>query len=88
MNPSVGLTVLTSSPIILLTMVVFPALSKPLHTIYVRRNAQNKLGREDGWVVTHSIKMRSSLSLSRAFRSIDSIMPCSSVFSWALHVCR
>jgi hypothetical protein len=31
MKPSVGLTVLTSSPIIFFTMVVFPALSIPLH---------------------------------------------------------
>jgi hypothetical protein len=42
MNPSVGLTVLTSSFMTFLTIVVFPALSSPLRKlarlIYLREN--------------------------------------------------
>jgi hypothetical protein len=35
MNPNVGLTELTSSPMIFFTIVVFPALSKPLSRMSV-----------------------------------------------------
>ena len=45
MKPSVGLTVLTSSFIILFTIVVFPALSRPLD--HVRMAI--KLNRSDHW---------------------------------------
>ncbi len=66
MKPSVGLTVLTSSPIIFLTIVVFPALSRPL-------DRQQGAGPSSGTDTAHSISIRSSLSFSRAFRSIDNI---------------
>ena len=68
MNPRVGLTALTSSPIIRLTIVVFPALSRPLvilaivFLLYTTPYAP------------YSIKILISLSLSLAFRSIDSII--------------
>ena len=69
MKPRVGLTVLTSSPIILLTIVVLPALSRPLHY----RLATRPLLTRENDMNAHSIKMRSSLSLSLAFRRMDSI---------------
>lgn len=73
MKPRVGLTVLTSSPMIFFTMVVFPALSSPLdHAV---SSVQSWVGNEKR--VTHSIRIRSSLSLSRAFRKIDSIFSVS-----------
>jgi hypothetical protein len=64
MKPSVGLTVLTSSFMILLTIVVFPALSRPLFPSarQVRRPTS-----------TYSMSILISLSLSRAFLKIDSI---------------
>lgn len=67
-NPSVGLTVLTSSFIIFFTMVVLPALSSPLRgnhisTPYVRID-----------VCTYSIKILISLSFNRAFLNIESIL--------------
>ncbi len=64
MKPSVGLTVLTSSFMILLTIVVFPALSRPLFPSArpVRRPTS-----------TYSMSILISLSLSRAFLKIDSI---------------
>ena len=67
MKPRVGLTVLTSSPMIFLTMVVFPALSKPL----ARQETESK---RSICRASYSIKMRSSLSLSLAFRRIDSMV--------------
>lgn len=68
MKPSVGLTLLTSSFMIFLTMVVFPALSSPLaHMSLVE-------GSEVGGHGTYSIRTLISLSLSRAFLRIDSIL--------------
>lgn len=66
MKPNVGLTVLTSSLRIFFTIVVFPALSSPLHLVLdpLLPTAPSP---------THSIKMRISLSLSRALRRIDSM---------------
>lgn len=65
MKPKVGLTLFTSSSIIFLTIVVFPALSNPLP------GCQKK---PHQWVsATHSIRILISLSFRRAFRSIDSI---------------
>ena len=65
MNPSVGLTVFTSSPIIFLTIVVLPALSRPLLKCQPKSRTQGKFA--------HSIRMRISLSLRRALRKMDSI---------------
>lgn len=71
MNPSVGLTVLTSSPMMLLTIVVFPALSRPLApSPSVGVGPQAAQGRE--WEA-NSIRILISLSLTRALRRIDSI---------------
>ena len=67
MKPRVGLTVFTSSFIILFTIVVFPALSRPL-PMFV-----SKLLRW-GSKFPHSIKILISLSFSLAFRRIDSIL--------------
>ncbi len=72
MKPSVGLTVLISSPIILLTMVVLPALSRPLCSNSVRLLVEG-----DEWtdyMDPYSIRIRSSLSFSLAFRRMDSIL--------------
>ena len=66
MNPRVGLTVLTSSFMILFTIVVLPALSKPLIDLSVICSCQLKL--------TYSISIRISLSFRRAFRRIDNIL--------------
>ena len=66
-KPRVGLTVFTSSPIIFLTIVVLPALSRPLQEHHVRVQRAIAIG------LTHSIRIRNSLSLSRAFRRMDSI---------------
>lgn len=67
MKPRVGLTVFTSSFIILFTIVVFPALSRPL-PMFVSKllRLRSKF--------THSIKILISLSFSLAFRRIDSIL--------------
>jgi hypothetical protein len=67
-NPNVGLTVLTSSFMILLTIVVLPALSRPLQD-HQQPECQGRLERPD------SISTRISLSFRRAFLSIDSIFP-------------
>lgn len=67
MKPNVGLTVLTSSPKIFLTIVVFPALSKPLYSSCKHMLASLLH-------VTYSIRIRISLSLRRAFLNIDNIM--------------
>jgi hypothetical protein len=64
MKPSVGLTVLTSSPMIFLTMVVFPALSRPLSQISRFQRSER---------IAYSIKILISLSFSLAFRKIDNI---------------
>jgi len=66
MKPSVGLTLLTSSSMILLTIVVLPALSSPL--LKVSSDIVGP-GRP-----TYSIRMRISLSLSRAFRRTDNML--------------
>jgi hypothetical protein len=68
MKPSVGLTVLTSSFMIFLTMVVFPALSRPL----IRHSQRHSCSADGG--KNYSINMRISLSLRRALRSMDSMM--------------
>ena len=67
MNPSVGLTVLTSSFMILFTIVVLPALSRPLIDLSVICSCHLKS--------TYSISILISLSFSRAFRKIDNIFP-------------
>ena len=69
MKPRVGLTLLTSSFMIFLTMVVFPALSSPL------RNS-NLVANYESWKMgeTHNIKILISLSFNRAFRKIDNIL--------------
>lgn len=76
MNPSVGLTVLTSSFIIFLTMVVFPALSSPLWWVSVHVKSTRSQGD------TNSIKIRISLSFNRAFRKMDNILK--RVAGWTL----
>lgn len=68
MNPSVGLTLLTSSFMILFTMVVLPALSKPLESDQLSALKENSLSS------THSIRIRISLSFKRAFRRMDNIL--------------
>ena len=66
MKPNVGLTLFTSSFMIFFTMVVFPALSRPLpQSIFSDAIAASR---------TYSIKMRISLSFNRAFRNIDNIL--------------
>lgn len=42
-NPSVGLTVVTSSPIILFTMVVLPALSSPLYSVLIPNHRKKEI---------------------------------------------
>ena len=68
MNPSVGLTVFTSSFINRLTIVVLPALSNPLTEH--QQSWLNHLSRS-----TYSIRILISLSFSRALRKIESIVP-------------
>lgn len=65
-NPRVGLTLFTSSPIIFFTMVVFPALSSPLSK-WAPAIFDNK------YELPYSINIRISLSFRRAFRSIESM---------------
>ena len=67
MNPKVGLTVLISSFITLLTIVVLPALSKPLQY-------HGQLALITASSSTHSIRIRISLSFIRALRRIESIL--------------
>jgi hypothetical protein len=67
MNPKVGLTVLISSFMILLTIVVLPALSSPLI-----RSVTAAAGALES--VSYSINILISLSLSLAFLRIDSIL--------------
>ena len=66
MKPSVGDTLLTSSFMIRLTMVVLPALSRPLRP----------WSEDTNLVVaeSYSIKIRISLSFNLAFRRMDSIL--------------
>lgn len=66
MKPRVGLTVLTSSCIIFFTIVVFPALSRPLNLLGVEHS--------EDFGCAHSIRILMSLSFNRAFLSIDSIV--------------
>lgn len=73
MKPRVGLTVLTSSPIIFLTMVVLPALSRPLAQVSVSRPIEKST--KEGVQCSHSSSILSSLSFSLAFLSMDSIFP-------------
>lgn len=69
MNPSVGLTVVTSSFMICLTIVVLPALSRPLMSPRQQVHLYpESIGR------VYSIRTRISLSLRRAFRNMDNIM--------------
>ena len=65
-KPNVGLTVVTSSFIIRFTMVVLPALSRPLRYI-----SREPLGLKN---YPYSIRIRISLSFKRAFRSIDNMV--------------
>ncbi len=67
MKPNVGLTVLTSSFMTLFTIVVFPALSSPLS------RSQPCLPLKE-FYQSYSIRIRISLSFSRALRSMDSIL--------------
>ena len=86
-NPRVGLTVFTSSPMILLTIVVLPALSRPLMILLVQLSFlslslvfpyfhNNLIRSSDGASSsdTYSIKILSSLSFSLALRNMDSIL--------------
>lgn len=66
-NPRVGLTVVTSSFMICLTMVVFPALSRPLHYLLASTRTPDGEG-------IYSINIRISLSFRRAFRNMESIL--------------
>lgn len=75
MNPNVGLTVEVSSFMIHLTMVVFPALSRPLLTNY---NCEPEPFDD----MTYSISTLSSLSFSRDFRNMESILGSSCVAGW------
>lgn len=68
LKPSVGLTVLTSSFMTRFTIVVFPALSRPLYKAISEMIASCQR------LKAHSIKIRISLSFSRAFRRIDNIV--------------
>lgn len=74
MKPRVGLTVLTSSPMIFLTMVVLPALSRPLHLRVSILAVSDRCGEvtSSRWQ-SHSISILSSLSFSLAFLSMESI---------------
>lgn len=75
LNPRVGLTVLTSSPMIFLTIVVLPALSRPLQVrCQIESGPRSKSKRKKELTVAYSIKMRSSLSLSLAFRRMESMV--------------
>ena len=65
MKPKVGLTRFTSSFMIFFTIVVFPALSRPLLSVSKSAYMQPD---------TYSIKMRISLSFSLAFRKMDNIL--------------
>lgn len=75
-NPRVGLTVVTSSFIIRLTMVVLPALSRPLQSLASRPERPDQS--------SYSINIRISLSFKRAFRSMDNMAAKISrrVFFW------
>lgn len=70
MNPNVGLTVLMSSFMTRLTIVVLPALSRPLDT----RDQQTPTRSSMISLLSHSIRIRISLSFSRAFRRMDNMM--------------
>lgn len=67
MKPSVGLTVVTSSFMILLTIVVFPALSSPLCPV-------SSVDDAGGIYESYNIRIRISLSFSRAFRRMESMI--------------
>lgn len=67
MKPNVGLTVFTSSPMTFFTMVVLPALSRPLR----RFSFIHGLSVVDD---THNMRMRISLSFRRAFRKMDNML--------------
>lgn len=69
MKPSVGLTVLTSSPMIFLTIVVLPALSSPLD-----KRKKDQQGKAVMEIASYSIKILISLSLSLALRRTDNIL--------------
>lgn len=69
MNPSVGDTLLMSSPMMLLTIDVLPLLSSPLHCFVSRSPALVSAPFR-----SHSIKTRISLSFNRALRRIDNIL--------------
>ena len=68
-KPSVGLTLFTSSFIIFFTIVVFPALSKPLHAISLQAPTTQQTSES-----TYNMRIRISLSFNRAFRNIESIL--------------
>ena len=72
-KPSVGLTVLTSSFIIFFTIVVLPALSRPLSRISSCLLESPK--------ITHSIRILISLSFRRAFLRIDNILSLVQIFA-------
>lgn len=65
-NPRVGLTVVMSSPLICFTMVVLPALSRPLRGSGAERGVGSEASRGIGVsdLVTHTIRIR----ISRSFR--------------------
>ena len=67
MNPSVGLTELTSSCMILLTMVVLPALSSPLQEFSPTGSYWIPFG-------SYSIRTLISLSFNLAFLSTESMI--------------
>ena len=67
-KPSVGDTVLMSSPMMFLTIDVLPLLSSPLELLLA--GAAACISR----ISTYSIKILISLSFSRALRKIDNMM--------------
>lgn len=71
MNPSVGLTVFTSSFIIFFTIVVLPALSRPLSNVSTSATGD--------CYITYSIRILISLSFRRALRRIDNILESSRI---------
>ena len=68
MKPSVGLTVVTSSFMIFLTIVVLPALSRPLEY------PVGTIPHAGSISMSYSNSILISLSFKRAFRSIDNII--------------
>ena len=75
MKPRVGLTLFTSSPMIFLTMVVFPALSRPLPSQSSALVHYSRAG-------AYNMRILISLSFSLALRKIDNMSQCLDLWLW------